>query len=68
MIKRALITKTSLGDSAGTHIISSFLAGTLSLALCAPIDVLKSRIQNTVGGTVVRPSVFRKSSSSDPQD
>lgn len=43
--KRALLANTSLQDDVKTHMLSSLVAGTVATTICAPADVLKSRIQ-----------------------
>lgn len=37
------------GDDTKTHAISSLAAGTMATTLCAPADVLKSRMQSSAG-------------------
>lgn len=41
-----------LKDDIKTHTMSSFVAGTVATTICAPADVLKSRIQSAAGGAV----------------
>ncbi|KAK2608140.1 hypothetical protein N8I77_006771 [Diaporthe amygdali] len=43
--KRALLAKTTLQDDVKTHMLSSLVAGTVATTICAPADVLKSRVQ-----------------------
>ncbi|KAG6354759.1 hypothetical protein INS49_003840 [Diaporthe citri] len=43
--KRALLANTSLQDDVKTHMLSSLVAGTVATTICAPADVLKSRVQ-----------------------
>lgn len=43
--KRTLLANTSLQDDVKTHMLSSLVAGTVATTICAPADVLKSRIQ-----------------------
>ncbi|KAG8162036.1 hypothetical protein KVR01_007801 [Diaporthe batatas] len=43
--KRALLAGTSLQDDVKTHMLSSLVAGTVATTICAPADVLKSRVQ-----------------------
>jgi dicarboxylate transporter 10 len=38
-----------LSDGVPTHIISSLIAGTVATTVCAPADVLKSRLQSANG-------------------
>lgn len=46
--KRRLLGTRQLGlkDDVRTHILASFVAGTVATTVCAPADVLKSRFQN----------------------
>jgi solute carrier family 25 (mitochondrial dicarboxylate transporter), member 10 len=46
-------------DGLPTHFLASFLAGTVATTVCAPADVLKSRVQNAVTVNGVRPSVTK---------
>ncbi|KAL6407784.1 hypothetical protein AUP68_08809 [Ilyonectria robusta] len=41
-----------LGDDIKTHAIASLAAGTMATTLCAPADVLKSRLQASAGKEV----------------
>ncbi|KKY35991.1 putative mitochondrial dicarboxylate integral membrane protein [Diaporthe ampelina] len=43
--KRALLADTPLQDDVKTHMLSSLIAGTVATTICAPADVLKSRVQ-----------------------
>lgn len=45
-----------LKDDVKTHLLSGVLAGTIATTAAAPFDVLKSRIQSSVGETVSLPS------------
>lgn len=44
--KGLLLSRTSLQDDVKTHMLSSLIAGTVATTICAPADVLKSRIQS----------------------
>ncbi|KAL0933718.1 putative mitochondrial dicarboxylate transporter [Colletotrichum truncatum] len=44
--KRYLLSKTEMKDDIKTHAVASFFAGTAATTICAPADVLKSRIQS----------------------
>ncbi|WYZ36028.1 hypothetical protein EsH8_X_000675 [Colletotrichum jinshuiense] len=44
--KRYLLQKTEMKDDIRTHAVASFFAGTAATTICAPADVLKSRIQS----------------------
>lgn len=48
--KRLLLANTSMQDDVKTHMLSSLIAGTVATTICAPADVLKSRIQSGGGG------------------
>lgn len=58
--KRALLANTSLQDDVKTHMLSSLVAGTVATTICAPADVLKSRVQaaskSGAGSSVGPPS------------
>lgn len=60
--KRALLANTSLQDDVKTHMLSSLVAGTVATTICAPADVLKSRVQaaskSGAGSSVSLPSSF----------
>lgn len=43
--KSAFLANTSLQDDVKTHMLSSLVAGTVATTICAPADVLKSRVQ-----------------------
>lgn len=43
--KRILLAHTPLDDDIKTHVLASLAAGTVATTICAPADVLKSRIQ-----------------------
>ncbi|KAH7247115.1 mitochondrial dicarboxylate transporter [Fusarium solani] len=47
--KQYLTGHLGFGDDTKTHAISSLMAGTMATTLCAPADVLKSRIQSSAG-------------------
>ncbi|KAF6825161.1 putative mitochondrial dicarboxylate transporter [Colletotrichum plurivorum] len=44
--KRYILAKTDMKDDIKTHALASFFAGTAATTICAPADVLKSRIQS----------------------
>ncbi|GAA6060636.1 hypothetical protein JCM10212_006387 [Sporobolomyces blumeae] len=46
VFKNALISFDLMKDGLGLHFASSFLAGTVATTICAPFDVVKSRIMN----------------------
>lgn len=47
--KAALLKNTPLQDDVKTHMLASLAAGTVATTICAPADVLKSRIQSAGG-------------------
>jgi hypothetical protein len=55
--KQQILGKSSLGLTDGilVHFLSSLLAGTVATTICAPADVLKSRVQNAVVVDGIRP-------------
>ena len=57
--KTALLVSPRLGlkDGVPLHFMASLIAGTVATTICAPADVLKSRVQNSVTTGGVRPSV-----------
>ena len=44
--KQYLLSTAGLADDIRTHFLSSLVAGTVATTICAPADVLKSRIQS----------------------
>lgn len=54
--KHALLANTTMQDDVKTHMLSSLVAGTVATTICAPADVLKSRVQaaSKAGGSSVR--------------
>ncbi|GAB7339733.1 hypothetical protein MBLNU457_6298t1 [Dothideomycetes sp. NU457] len=65
--KRQLLASKSLGleDGIATHFLSSLIAGTVATTICAPADVLKSRIQAAAasGGslsTIIKESLQKE--------
>ena len=51
--KKAILSHTRLKDDIRTHALSSLIAGTVATTVCAPADVLKSRIQSAAKGSSV---------------
>lgn len=49
VFKNWLISMRVMHDGLGLHFASSFLAGTVATTVCAPFDVIKSRIMNAAG-------------------
>lgn len=45
--KQYLVSGAGLQDDVRTHFLSSLVAGTVATTICAPADVLKSRIQSS---------------------
>ncbi|KAM0751484.1 putative DIC1-mitochondrial dicarboxylate carrier protein [Meredithblackwellia eburnea MCA 4105] len=48
-IKRALLSTRYFTDNVPLHLTCGLLAGTIATTLCAPVDVLKSRVQSAKG-------------------
>ncbi|KDE08607.1 hypothetical protein MVLG_01069 [Microbotryum lychnidis-dioicae p1A1 Lamole] len=46
MFKGVIMRAKLMDDGLGLHFTSSFLAGTVATTICAPFDVIKSRIMN----------------------
>lgn len=57
--KRLLLANFGMGDSTGTHFLSSFLAGFVATSICNPVDVIKTRIMNA-GGKQSLSDILRK--------
>lgn len=55
IFKQTLISTGHFQDDIRTHVLSSALGGTVAVTLVAPIDVIKSRVQSSVGNVVSRP-------------
>lgn len=57
--KRYLLASKSFGleDNTTTHVVASFAAGTVATTVCAPADVIKSRLQSAGAGP--RPGIMR---------
>ncbi|KAM7221968.1 Mitochondrial carrier domain containing protein, partial [Rhypophila decipiens] len=49
--KRTILKNTRLPDDIRTHSLASLFAGTVATTVCAPADVLKSRIQSASQGS-----------------
>ncbi|KAH6615733.1 mitochondrial carrier domain-containing protein [Chaetomium sp. MPI-SDFR-AT-0129] len=62
--KRMILSRTQLQDDIRTHALASLFAGTVATTVCAPADVLKSRIQSAAKGLnvmqVVRAGLGRE--------
>ena len=53
VIKRRLLMTGYFSDTAPTHLITATLGGTVAVTACAPIDVMKSRVQASRTGSIV---------------
>ena len=53
VIKRRLLMTGYFSDTAPTHLITATLGGTVAVTACAPIDVMKSRVQASRTGNIV---------------
>ena len=56
-VKSRFLSATSIEDGVPVHIISSLVAGTVATTVCAPADVLKSRIQSSAAATAKGPKL-----------
>ncbi|GKT65436.1 mitochondrial dicarboxylate transporter [Colletotrichum tofieldiae] len=57
--KRILLQKTEMKDDIKTHAVASLFAGTAATTICAPADVLKSRIQSAAASGPGANSLLR---------
>ncbi|KAK2035318.1 mitochondrial dicarboxylate transporter [Colletotrichum zoysiae] len=57
--KRILLQNTEMKDDIKTHAVASLFAGTAATTICAPADVLKSRIQSAAAGGPGANSLLR---------
>lgn len=57
--KSYLQDTTKLRDGTPLHILASLMAGTVATTVCAPADVLKSRLQSTVAMGSGRQSIIQ---------
>ncbi|KAF2265248.1 mitochondrial carrier [Lojkania enalia] len=57
--KKLLTRRFGFGDDIKTHVYASLVAGTVATTMCAPADVLKSRLQNASGVTGNEVSILR---------
>ncbi|QLI71993.1 Mitochondrial 2-oxoglutarate/malate carrier protein [Metarhizium brunneum] len=48
--KQSLLASNNMSDNITTHALASLMAGTVATTLCAPADVLKSRMQSSAKG------------------
>jgi len=55
VIKAKLLTFRHFEDNIKTHLASSFIAGSIATALAQPVDVLKTRAQNSAPGEFRSP-------------
>lgn len=46
VFKNTILSSGGMTDGLGLHFLSSFLAGTVATTICAPFDVIKSRIMH----------------------
>ena len=58
-MKAQLLTASSLENGVPVHILSSLAAGTVATTVCAPADVLKSRMQSSVAANGQKMSTFQ---------
>jgi dicarboxylate transporter 10 len=53
IIKEQLLLSGHFTDSVPTHLLTAVIGGTIAVTACAPIDVMKSRIQSNTKPSVV---------------
>ncbi|KAG0084229.1 Mitochondrial dicarboxylate transporter [Podila epicladia] len=56
--KRQLLATPWFHDNLATHFASSLLAGLVATTVCAPLDVLKTRIMNSSGSSTSSTKMF----------
>ncbi|KAG0320935.1 Mitochondrial dicarboxylate transporter [Linnemannia gamsii] len=56
--KRQLLSTPWFKDNLATHFASSLLAGLVATTVCAPLDVLKTRIMNSSGSSTSSTQMF----------
>ncbi|KAF9433536.1 Mitochondrial dicarboxylate transporter [Entomortierella beljakovae] len=56
--KRQLLATPWFHDNLATHFASSLLAGLVATTVCAPLDVLKTRIMNSSGSNISASHMF----------
>jgi dicarboxylate transporter 10 len=64
LIKRRLLRTGYFEDSIPLHLLTATLGGTISITICTPVDVIKSRIQASTGQTTLA-QVIAKSIKAD---
>lgn len=52
LIKRRLLQTGYFKDSIPLHLLTATLGGTISITICTPVDVIKSRVQASTGQAV----------------
>jgi dicarboxylate transporter 10 len=52
LIKRRLLRTGYFADSIPLHLLTATLGGTISITICTPVDVIKSRVQASTSQTV----------------
>ena len=57
MIKESLLLTGHFRDAVPLHLITAVMGGTIAVTLCAPVDVMKSRIQSSSQPGVVGPTL-----------
>ena len=56
IIREKLLATGYLPDGVPLHMLTAFLGGTIAVTICAPVDVIKSRIQSNRKAGVVSNS------------
>ncbi|ORY55553.1 mitochondrial carrier domain-containing protein [Leucosporidium creatinivorum] len=59
VFKTGIMHANLMEDGLGLHFTSSFLAGTVATTICAPFDVIKSRMMNAAGSEGVVSVITR---------
>ncbi|GAA6020526.1 hypothetical protein JCM10207_000031 [Rhodosporidiobolus poonsookiae] len=53
IFKNLILSTGLIGDGLGLYFASSFMAGTVATTICAPFDVIKTRIMNASGNVSI---------------
>ncbi|WWD18264.1 hypothetical protein CI109_102714 [Kwoniella shandongensis] len=61
IIKEALLASGHFTDTVPTHLLTSIMGGTIAVTLCAPVDVMKSRIQSSTLQGVSSTEIIKRS-------
>ncbi|GAA5989464.1 hypothetical protein JCM11641_007312 [Rhodosporidiobolus odoratus] len=61
IFKNLILSTGLIGDGLGLYFASSFMAGTVATTICAPFDVIKTRIMNASGASTSISSIIAHS-------